>query len=215
MLFSYIIEMIGALACAISGIRLAALRRFDWFGAYIVGLVTALGGGTLRDVAMGQPAFWVSNFHMFAAYFICTALALVLVIVFSRWVVRRERMLMVFDAIGLAMFTVIGIEKAMMRDCPMGVAVFMGLVTGAFGGVMRDILLNRVPLIFRKDIYAMASLLGGVCYWLVTLAGGSAELCALVCLAVVVVVRMLAIRFGWHLPTLSRTNQQDSPKLKP
>ena len=78
MLFSFIIEMIGALACAISGIRLAALRRFDWFGAYIVGLVTALGGGTLRDAAMGQPAFWVSDFRMFAAYFICTALALVL-----------------------------------------------------------------------------------------------------------------------------------------
>lgn len=212
MLFSFIIEMIGALACAISGIRLAALRRFDWFGAYIVGLVTALGGGTLRDAAMGQPAFWVSDFRMFAAYFICTALALVLVIVFSRWLVRRERMLMVFDAIGLAMFTVIGIEKALMRGCPMGVAIFMGLLTGAFGGVMRDILLNRVPLIFRKDIYAMASLIGGVCYWLVCLVGGSSEVCALVCLAVIVVIRMLAVRFSWHLPTLSRINQHESPK---
>ncbi|MDE6513960.1 MAG: trimeric intracellular cation channel family protein [Muribaculaceae bacterium] len=206
MLFSFIIEMIGALACAISGIRLAALRRFDWFGAYIIGLVTALGGGTLRDAILGQPAFWVSDFRMFAAYFICTALAMVLVIVFSRWLVRRERMLMVFDAIGLAMFTVIGIEKALFRSCPMGVAICMGMLTGAFGGVIRDILLNRVPLIFRKDIYAMASLMGGICYWLVKLAGGSMEVCSLICLAVIVTVRMLAVRFGWHLPILSRTN---------
>ncbi len=206
MLFSFIIEMIGALACAISGIRLAALRRFDWFGAYIIGLVTALGGGTLRDAILGQPAFWVSDFRMFVAYFLCTALALMLVIVFSRWVVRRERMLMVFDAIGLAMFTVIGIEKALFRSSPMGVAICMGMLTGAFGGVIRDILLNRVPLIFRKDIYAMASLLGGICYWLATLAGASMEICGIICLVVIVTVRMLAVRFGWHLPILSRTN---------
>lgn len=202
MLFSFIIEMIGALACAISGIRLAALRRFDWFGAYIVGLVTALGGGTLRDAILCQPAFWVADLRFFLAYFLITGLALMLVIVFSKQLVRRERMLMVFDAIGLAMFTVIGIEKALARDCPMCIAICMGMLTGAFGGVLRDILLNRVPLIFRKDIYAMASLLGGVTYWLTLLCGASAELSAICCLAIIVIVRMLAVRFRWHLPIL-------------
>lgn len=202
MLFSFIVEMIGALACAISGIRLAALKRFDWFGAYIVGLVTALGGGTLRDAMLCQPSFWVSDHRFFLAYFIITAIAMLLVIVLSKQLVRRERMLLIFDAIGLAMFTVIGIEKALAKDCPMYTAICMGLITGAFGGVLRDILLNRVPLIFRKDIYAMASLLGGISYWLVTLAGGSPVACGMACLAVTVTVRMLAVRYSWHLPLL-------------
>ncbi len=203
MLFSFIIEMIGALACAISGIRLAALKRFDWFGAYIVGLVTALGGGTLRDAILCQPAFWVADLRFFLAYFMVTALALALVVVFSSQLVRREKMLLVFDAVGLAMFTVIGIEKALARDCPMCIAICMGMLTGAFGGVVRDVLLNRVPLIFRKDIYAMASLMGGIVYWLALECGGSPELCAIACLAVIVVVRMLAVRFSWHLPVLT------------
>ncbi len=209
MLFSFIIEMTGALACAISGIRLAALKRFDWFGAYIVGLVTALGGGTLRDAMLCQPAFWVADFRFFVSYFIVTALALLLVVVFSRQLVRRERMLMVFDAIGLAMFTMIGIEKALARECPMGTSICMGIVTGAFGGVLRDVLLNRVPLIFRKDIYAMASLLGGVVYWLATMAGGNNVVCGTACLVVTVSVRMLAVRYGWHLPRLSSAPQKN------
>lgn len=200
--------MIGALACAISGIRLAAFKRFDLFGAYIVGLVTALGGGTLRDAMLCQPAFWVSDYRFFLAYFIIAAFAMLLVIVFSKQLVRRERMLLIFDAIGLAMFTVIGIEKALAKGCPMYTAICMGLVTGAFGGVIRDILLNRVPLIFRKDIYAMASLLGGISYWLVSLIGGDQQIaCGLTCLAVTVTIRMLAVRYGWHLPLLKPYNR--------
>ncbi|MDE6033383.1 MAG: trimeric intracellular cation channel family protein [Muribaculaceae bacterium] len=200
--FLYIIEMIGAVAAAISGIRLAALKRFDWFGAYIVGLVTALGGGTLRDMMLGNPVFWVSSMKMFLSYFIGTALSMVVVIVFSAILVRRERALLVFDAIGLAMFTVIGIEKAL-ADChPMGIAIAMGLVTGAFGGVLRDILINEEPLIFRKDIYAMASLLGGVAYWGVGLMGWSAELSAFACMISCISIRMMALKFGWHLPVL-------------
>ncbi len=200
--------MIGALACAISGIRLAALRRFDWFGAYIVGLVTALGGGTLRDAILGQPAFWVADLRFFLAYFLVTGLGLMIVVVFSRQLVRRERMLLVFDAVGLAMFTVIGIEKALARECAMAVALTMGMLTGAFGGVLRDILLNRVPLIFRKDIYAMASLLGGIVYWLMLVCGASAELCATGCLLVIVSIRMLAVKYGWHLPILTTTEKE-------
>ena len=208
MLFSFIIEMIGALACAISGIRLAALKRFDWFGAYIVGLVTALGGGTLRDAILCQPAFWVADFRFFLAYFLITLVGLSAVVVFREQLVRRERMLLIFDAIGLAMFTVIGIEKALARECAMGVAICMGMLTGAFGGVLRDVLLNRVPLIFRKDIYAMASLLGGIVYWVLLLCGASSELCAIGCLLIIVTIRMLAVRYGWHLPILTSNEQE-------
>ena len=196
--------MIGAFACAISGIRLAALRRFDWFGAYIIGLVTALGGGTLRDAMLCQPAFWVSDYRFFLAYFIITAVAMVCVILFSKIIVRRERILLIFDAIGLAMFTVIGIEKAIARDCPVYTTICMGIVTGAFGGVIRDILLNRVPLIFRRDIYAMASLLGGISYWIVTALGGNNIFAGIVCLGTTITLRMLAVKYGWHLPLLKR-----------
>lgn len=202
--------MIGAMACAISGIRLAALRRFDWFGAYIVGLVTALGGGTLRDAILCQPAFWVADFRFFIAYFLVTLIALFLVVIFRDKLVRRERMLMIFDAIGLAMFTVIGIEKAIDRDCAMGVCICMGMLTGAFGGVLRDILLNRVPLIFRKDIYAMASLIGGIVYWLLLLCHASSEICGTGCLLTIVTIRMLAVKYGWHLPILTST--ENKPK---
>jgi len=208
MLFSFIIEMIGALACAISGIRLAALKRFDWFGAYIVGLVTALGGGTLRDAILCQPAFWVADFRFFIAYFVITLLGLMAVVVFRERLVRRERMLLIFDAVGLAMFTVIGIEKALARECAMGVAICMGMLTGAFGGVLRDVLLNRVPLIFRKDIYAMASLLGGIVYWLLLTCGASAEICAIGCLLIIVTIRMLAVKYGWQLPILTSNEQE-------
>lgn len=200
--FLYIIEMIGAIAAAISGIRLAALKRFDWFGAYIVGLATALGGGTLRDMLLGNPVFWVASMKMFLSYFIGTALSMVVVIVFSALLVRREKALLVFDAIGLAMFTVIGIEKALMDSRPMGIAIAMGLVTGAFGGVLRDILINEEPLIFRKDIYAMASLLGGVAYWGIGVMGGSSEFSAMACMFTCIALRMLALKYGWHLPIL-------------
>lgn len=201
--------MIGALAAAISGIRLATLKRFDWFGAYIVGLVTALGGGTLRDMMLGNPVFWVASWKMFLSYFITAALGLVIVIVFSAALIRRERALLVFDAIGLALFTVIGLEKALVDGRPMGIAIAMGLVTGAFGGVLRDILINEEPLIFRKDIYAMASLLGGVAYWGVSCMGSMPELSALACMITCITIRILALKYGWHLPILRPINTPD------
>jgi uncharacterized membrane protein YeiH len=201
-MFLYIVEMVGAVACAISGIRWAALKSFDWFGAFIVGLVTAIGGGTLRDLLLGLPVFWVTSSKMFASYFLVTALSLPVVILLRSQLVRREKMLLVFDAIGLAMFTVIGIEKALAAGTTIYIAIAMGLVTGAFGGVMRDILINEEPLIFRKDIYAMACLLGGVVYWAALAMGAPQEACAISCAVAIVGLRMFALRFGWHLPTL-------------
>jgi uncharacterized membrane protein YeiH len=139
---------------------------------------------------------------MFASYFIVTALSLPVVILLRSQLVRREKMLLVFDAIGLAMFTVIGIEKSLAAGTTIYIAIAMGLITGAFGGVMRDILINEEPLIFRKDIYAMACLLGGVVYWVAMSLGFPQEVCAINCSVAIVGVRMCALRFGWHLPTL-------------
>lgn len=197
-MFLYIVEMVGAFAAAISGIRLASMKRFDWFGAYIVGLVTALGGGTLRDVLLDIPVFWTRSWD----YFAVTGISMSVVIAFQKQLVRRLNMLLVFDAVGLAMFTVIGVEKTLAIGLPVWVAIAMGLITGAFGGVLRDILINEEPLIFRKDIYAMACLLGGVAYGAVMAFGGNAVACGVACAVMTLTVRVLALRFGWHLPMM-------------
>ena len=197
-MFLYILEMVGAFAAPISGIRLASMKRSDWFGAYIVGLVTALGGGTLRDVLLDIPVFWTRSWD----YFAVTGISMSVVIAFQKQLVRRLNMLLVFDAVGLAMFTVIGVEKTLAIGLPMWVAIAMGLITGAFGGVLRDILINEEPLIFRKDIYAMACLLGGVAYGAVMAFGGNAVACGVACAVVTLTVRVLALRFGWHLPMM-------------
>lgn len=197
-MFLFIVEMIGAVAAAISGIRLASVKRFDWFGAYIVGLVTALGGGTLRDVLLDIPVFWTLSWDYFAA----TGLSMAIVLIFQKQLVKRLKALLVFDAIGLSLFTLIGIEKTLAAGLPMWVAIVMGLVTGAFGGVLRDILINEEPLVFRKDIYAMASFLGGCVYGGAMVLGGDQVVCGLSCAFVCLTVRMLALRYGWHLPTM-------------
>ena len=160
--FVTIIEIIGTMAFAISGIRLASAKKFDWFGAYVVGLVTAIGGGTLRDVLLDLPAFWMQN----SIYLTVTALSLLFVIFFGQYLIRLQNTFCIFDTIGLALFVVVGIQKTLMVGYPFWVAIVMGTITGAFGGIIRDILINEEPLIFRKDIYAMACVIGGIFYWL-------------------------------------------------
>ena len=166
--FLFVIEVIGTIAFAISGIRMAAAKHFDWFGAYTVGLVTAIGGGTLRDILLDIPVFWMQTWW----YLAVTGISLGLVILFRKVLVKTQ-ILFVFDTIGLGLFVVIGIQKTLDVDYPMWVAIVMGVVTGAVGGVIRDILVNNEPLLFQKDIYATACLAGGLVYWMMLLAGTS------------------------------------------
>jgi len=198
--FLFIIEVLGTIAFAISGIRLAATKRFDWFGAYTVGLVTAIGGGTLRDLLLDIPVFWMQTWW----YLAVTALSLVTVIILRDRLVRRERLLFMFDSVGLALFCVIGIQKTLATGYPMWVAAIMGIITGAFGGVLRDILINDEPLVFRKDIYATACLAGALVYWLIMIWGGSPIAQQITCAATVIILRVLALRYSLSLPTLSR-----------
>ena len=158
--FVQILDFIGTFAFAISGIRLASAKRFDWFGAYVVGLVTAIGGGTMRDVLLDVTPAWMTN----PMYLICTGLALFWVIAFSKYRIHLHNTFFIFDSIGLALFTVVGFEKAMTLGYPFWVAIIMGTMTGAAGGVFRDVFINEEPLIFRKEIYAMACVMGGFVY---------------------------------------------------
>lgn len=204
-LLSFILEVIGTVACAISGIRLAATKKFDWFGAYTVGLVTAIGGGTLRDILLDIPVFWMHNWW----YLAVTALSLFAVLAFRNLLVSKNRMLFIFDSIGLAMFCVIGINKTLVLDYPMWVALIMGMITGAFGGVIRDILINEVPLIFRKDIYATACIAGGFVYWIIFATHGAAYLSQLCSAGTIILVRFLALRYNLSLPVLTPNVQSD------
>lgn len=197
-LFITIIEVLGTIAFAISGIRLAAAKHFDWFGAYVVGLVTAIGGGTLRDVLLDIPVFWMLS----PMYLAVTGISLLAVIIFRRALVGGMRTIFIFDAIGLALFVVVGIEKTLAGEWPMWVAVVMGIITGSFGGVTRDILINEVPLFFRKDIYATACLAGGVVYWLLSLTELPVWVPQITCAVTVIGLRVAAVMFDWSLPIL-------------
>lgn len=196
--FLFIIEVIGTFAFAISGIRLAAFKSFDWFGAYVVGLVTAIGGGTLRDLLLDIPPFWMQTWM----YLGVTGISLAIVIIFRRMLVSNDRMLFVFDTFGLALFVVIGIQKTLATGYDMWVAIVMGVITGSFGSVLRDILINETPLFFRKDIYATACVAGGIAYWLTTAFGLTPVTAQMTCAFTIIVLRMCALRWNWSLPVL-------------
>lgn len=194
----FILEMLGTLAFAISGIRLASAKRFDWFGAYVVGFTTAIGGGTLRDVMLSMTPFWMLD----SVYLVVTAVALGIVIVLGRYLIRLNNTFFIFDAIGLGLFTVVGIEKTLAAGFPLWVAVIMGTLTGAAGGVLRDILINEEPLIFRKEIYALACVFGGVVFWACGQVGISGAVLQITTAAAVIALRIVAVRYGLKLPTL-------------
>ncbi|BEG98349.1 trimeric intracellular cation channel family protein [Bacteroides sedimenti] len=196
--FVQIIEFIGTFAFAISGIRLASAKKFDWFGAYVVGLVTAIGGGTIRDLLLDVTPFWMTN----PVYLICSALALFWVIVFGKQLVHLHNTFFIFDSIGLALFTVVGVEKTIALGYPFWVAVVMGSITGAAGGVIRDIFINEIPLIFRKEIYAMACVVGGLCFWGCSSLGMDSMLVQSISGASVFLVRILAVKYNICLPKL-------------
>ena len=167
--FVQILDFIGTFAFAISGIRLASAKRFDWFGAYVVGLATAIGGGTIRDVLLDVTPGWMTD----PIYLICTGLALLWVICFGRWLIRLNNTFFIFDTIGLALFTVVGVGKSIALGYPFWVA-----------------------------IYAMACVVGGIAYWICDLAGMESYACQLIGGSAVFLTRILAVKYHICLPIL-------------
>lgn len=207
--FVQILDFIGTFAFAISGIRMASAKRFDWFGAYVVGFATAIGGGTIRDLLLGVTPVWMTD----PMYLCCTAVALLCVIVFDRRLVRMDITFFIFDTIGLALFTVVGVGKSVELGFPFWVAIIMGSLTGAAGGVIRDVLINEIPLIFRKEIYAVACVVGGLAYWLCSLVSLEPYACQIVGGSAVFVTRILAVKYRISLPILGRSDD-DTPAEK-
>ncbi|HIU54891.1 MAG TPA: trimeric intracellular cation channel family protein [Candidatus Gallibacteroides avistercoris] len=196
--FLTIIEILGTIAFAISGIRLASAKKFDWFGAYVVGLVTAIGGGTIRDVMLGCTPFWMLN----SIYLAVTGISLLSVIIFGKYLIRLQNTFFIFDTIGLALFVVVGIQKSLALDYPFWVAIVMGTITGSAGGVLRDIFINEAPLIFRKDIYAMACVIGGLFYWACYWINLDEVTTQIISAASVILVRIVAVKYHLSLPVL-------------
>ncbi len=191
-------DYLGTLAFAISGIRLAAAKGFDWFGAYVIGFVTAVGGGPIRDILLDIKPFWLVQ----PSYLIITGLALLFTIVFRRHVVRLNHSLFFFDAVGLGLFVVVGVAKSYAAAFPWWVAIVMGTVTGSFGGLIRDILISETPLIFRTDFYASACLLGAVIYVLLAhYTRISIEWVQFISACSVLLFRVLAVALHIKVPT--------------
>ena len=157
-----LIDILGTIAFSVSGALTAMKKKMDPFGIFIIAFVTAVGGGTLRDILIDAPVTWMRDLTF--VYVIATSV--VLAVIFRKKLNYVRRSLFLFDTIGIALYTVIGVEKGIEANFPPIICVALGTMSACFGGVIRDILCNEIPIIFRKEIYATACILGGITYFL-------------------------------------------------
>jgi uncharacterized membrane protein YeiH len=197
--FFEIIDILGTLAFAISGTSEAMRKQLDIFGILIIAFVTSIGGGTLRDVLIGKlPVAWLQN---------DTTITVILVgalstLLFGTWIRRLNYTLFLFDALGLGLCTLTGIQKGMELGFSPGICIALGTVTGCFGGVIRDTLLNEIPLVFRKEIYASVCIAGGLLYFLLRHVQMEDTTAQVLCISVIVVLRIVVVRYKLSLPSV-------------
>lgn len=194
----WVMEFVGTFAFAISGLRLAAAKNFDWYGAFVVGLAVAIGGGTIRDVLLNTTPFWMTN----PIYLIITGVALVYTIVFSKHIVKMKSTFFIFDTVGLALYAVVGVEKTLSFGFPLWVATGMGLLTATAGGVLRDILINEIPLIFRKELYATLCILGGMVFGFCQWMGLDILWTEIISFLVIFLTRVFSVKYHIALPKI-------------
>ena len=195
--FISLLWLIGIIAEAMTGALAAGKKQMDLFGVVIIGCATAIGGGTLRDMMLGNyPLIWVENVH----YLIAIALASLLTVLIAPVMRYLSQLFLAIDALGLAVFSIIGAQKTLMLGFSPVVAVVMGVVTGVFGGVIRDILCNQVPLIFKKELYALVALLTASLYVCLKHLEVTEWINLGVCLSFGFSFRMLSIKFRWGMP---------------
>lgn len=198
MLFS-VLDIIGTVAFAISGTLTAIEKRFDIFGIAIIAGVTAIGGGTLRDMLIGNmPVTWLLHFE----YLYIVIAAIVVTIFFRKGLNKLRTSLLLFDTMGIGIFTLIGIQKGLSIGLHPVVCVLLGTVTACFGGVIRDTLCNDVPIIFKKEIYATPCIVGGAVFFLVQLLGFSENTVYLSTIISIITIRLFAVRYHWSLPVV-------------
>lgn len=195
------IGILGSFFFAISGAITAMRKKFDPFGVIIIGFVTAVGGGTLRDVLLTTKIiFWFADPRYI--YFILAGTFFA--IIFRKKIELLNKPLLLFDAIGLGLYTIVGVEIGLQFDLALINCIILGVITGSFGGVIRDILVNEVPVIFKKEVYATVSILGAVLYVVMHKLGVSNPILQIVPIFVIIVSRMLVVYFKISLPSLYR-----------
>jgi len=194
-----IIEIAGTVAFSIAGAFAAMEKRLDLFGIFIIAFVTAMGGGTLRDVLIGEvPVKWMLDLSSGFVVVLSTIAAML----FTRVLKNYHKVLLLFDSIGLGFFTVVGIQTGVSLELHPIICIALGTITASFGGVIRDILLNNIPLIFEKEIYATTCIFGGVLFFILQDVDIPKIPTEVICLISVVVFRLLAVKYDWQLPTL-------------
>ncbi|MGV6947223.1 trimeric intracellular cation channel family protein [Sphingobacterium kyonggiense] len=198
MTFIYYIDLLGTMVFAISGAMAANRNGIDIFGATFMGFVTAIGGGSLRDVFLNIRPVWVEDGN----YLLAILVGVVLSIVLNKQLDNFARTLFLFDAIGIGFFTVVGVEKSLAYDSSAISAVMLGMFSACMGGVIRDVLMNVTPLILRKEIYASACLAGAIIYVLLTFTPVTAGFNAFISAAVVFSIRFISVRYNLSLPSV-------------
>ena len=194
-----VIDVLATVAFAISGVLEALEKRMDTFGVFIIAFVTAVGGGTLRDLLIGEvPVSWMLNLVIVYAVIITVILA----IIFRRQLRYLRKSLLLFDTIGIGLYTVLGIQKGLLVGLDPLVCVALGTMSACFGGVIRDTLCNEIPAIFHKEIYATACIIGGASFFVLKYVGASNQTQILVAISMVITIRLLAVTFKISLPSL-------------
>jgi len=200
-LFYFAIDILGTIAFAISGVLVAMEKKLDLFGVFIIAFVTAVGGGTLRDMLIGNtPVGWMQN----STYVFVILGTVIFAILFRNYLKYFRKSLFLFDTIGIGLYTMVGIEKGLEVGLIPIMCIALGTMTASFGGVIRDILCNEIPVIFRKEIYATACILGGVGYFLIRKLPIENTYAYIAAIVIVIGIRLLAVRFKIALPSIYR-----------
>lgn len=195
----YAIDLIGTFVFAISGVLTATKQKFDVFGAAVIAFVTAVGGGTLRDILIGStPVGWMLDTN----YILIIGITVPISFFFSRHIQKLRKTMFMFDAIGIGLFTILGLEKTLAFGLHPAVAVIMGTVSACFGGVVRDVLCNIVPLIFRGTIYATACWTGAILYLILRKFEFENSVAMIMTIGFIIIIRILAVRQKWSLPEM-------------
>ncbi|CAL2078769.1 Trimeric intracellular cation channel family protein [Tenacibaculum sp. 190524A02b] len=197
----YAIDIAGTFAFAISGALVALKKDFDVFGVIIIAFVTAVGGGMLRDILINaHPINWIGDIN----YIWTILLAVICTFLFKSKIEPLRKTMFLFDTVGISVFTLLGLQKGLNYELPTVVALVMGMVSAVFGGVIRDVLTRKVPLIFKKEIYASACLAGGIVYLLLGKINVNEDVQFIISAAVIVVIRTLAVVNEYEFPKVKK-----------
>ena len=194
--FLLVIDILGTIAFAVSGAFMAMDKKLDPFGVLVIAFVTAIGGGTLRDILIGNlPVSWLQN----STTSIVILISAILTMLLGKYLKHFSTTLFLFDALGLGLFTIVGIKLGLEQGFSIGICMALGTITACFGGVVRDVLLNNIPLLFRKEIYALACIMGGGLFFILKFLNLNIELVNIISIVSIFTIRLLAVQFKLSL----------------